>query len=81
MTEKPSLNEQRRRLEREREGLPPMSECPIHGEHEGEICVKCYSKQQERIERESAELRALRTPDFMRRQRSAALAEMNGGSV
>lgn len=81
MNEKPSLNEHRRRLERECAGAPGTRECPIHGEHEGEICVKCYSKQQERIERESAELRALRTPDFMRRQRAAALAEMNGGSV
>ena len=55
--------------------------CPIHGEFNGIICQACHEPEKLRIERESAELRYARTPDFMRRQRAALLAESNGEHV
>lgn len=55
-----------------------VTECTTHGEHQGIICPKCHAANTIRIEKESAELRLQRTPDFMRRQRAAALAESNG---
>ena len=56
------------------------SHCSTHGDFQGIICPKCHAANTIRIEKESAELRAMRTPDFMRRQRARLLAESNGTS-
>jgi hypothetical protein len=53
------------------------SVCTIHGEHEGLICIVCYAKQQERIERESEPLRYANTATVIRRR---VLAATNGFS-
>jgi hypothetical protein len=55
-----------------------VSECPDHGEHKGIICPDCFDIQRIRIELESAELRAQRTPEFMRRQVARLRAGGNG---
>ena len=54
--------------------------CSIHGEHTGLICPKCHSVNTIRIEKESAELRVMRTPEFMRAERARLLAESNGST-
>ena len=57
-----------------------INQCDTHGEYQGGICPKCHAANTVRIEKESAELRAMRTPDFMRRERARLLAEGNGAS-
>jgi hypothetical protein len=49
--------------------------CTVHGEHDGLICVKCYTLQQERVERESEPLRYANTATAIRRR---VLAAQNG---
>lgn len=54
------------------------SKCEAHGLHQGIICPKCHAVNTIRIEKESVELRAERTPEFMRAQRAKLLSESNG---
>lgn len=58
-----------------------LNECSTHGLYKGGVCPKCHSANTIRIERESAELRVQRTPDFMMRQRAERLAASNGRDV
>jgi len=55
-----------------------INSCYTHGQFQGGICPKCHAAETIRIEKESAELRVMRTPDFMRRERARLLAEGNG---
>lgn len=43
-----------------------MNRCPEHGVSAGEICLPCFGRESERIERESAPLRAANTAPALR---------------
>ena len=55
-----------------------VSTCPIHGEHENLVCVKCYNVQAVHVERVSNELRYENTSDKLRARALALQAERNG---
>lgn len=73
-----SLDEARRELERQEAGGPEVYVCEIHGEHEHLVCNPCYAIQQERVERESADLRVMNTTESNRRWVLETLATRNG---
>jgi hypothetical protein len=52
--------------------------CARHGPHPGEVCMPCYSLQQERVERESLPLRYAVTATSIRKRVLAELAKRNG---
>lgn len=72
------LDAQRQRIERERAGEPETYNCPTHGEHSHQVCLECYAIQQERVERESLELRLQNTTENQRKWVLAELAKRNG---
>ncbi len=52
--------------------------CTQHGTHTGEVCIKCYAIQQERVERESLPLRLMETTQAQRAWVMQELAKRNG---
>lgn len=72
------LEDQRRELEREKAGEPEVHVCDIHGPRTTLVCPQCYAVQQERVERESLELRYANTAPALRARVLAELATMNG---
>ena len=72
------LEDQRRELERLMAGEPAVYVCELHGERTTQVCVPCYSIQQERVERESLPLRMANTAEALRKKVLAQLSVTNG---
>lgn len=73
-----SLDDFRRELERRKGTEAAVYVCPEHGERTTLVCVPCYARQQERVERESAPLRYANTAPNLRARVLEQLASMNG---
>ena len=53
--------------------------CAVHGQHDNEVCPKCYDAQAIRVEKESDELRINNTTESLRNRVVEILAGQNGG--